>query len=171
MQDKPGGESDAASASSNLDDGKLKAIIARIKAQDDQKDEDTGDHFFPAAQYKPEKKKGDAQNAQAHDAEKKPAKKATNKDAEKAEAKIRKEAKLRIEAKSWYPTPEKYVPGEFTKVRQAFMDKAKKKQGISHREACRLWMHSNKRADLISGMGPGELKRRRFACNCDGTLA
>ena len=43
------------------------------------------------------------------------------------------------------------------------MDKAKKKQGISHHEACRLWMHSNKRADLMTGMGPRELKRRRFA--------
>eukprot|EP00435_Cladocopium_sp_Y103_P044350 s3758_g12.t1 len=55
----------------------------------------------------------------------------------------------------------KYKPGEFNQKRLNFI-REQKKQGIAFQKAQDLWMSSNERADLISNLPAGELKKRRF---------
>ena len=130
-------------------DEKLQAIIKRMKAEADARDTGISGHFYPSSQYKPKKKKQqDAHDAGAHDKKKGP--KANGKQPklppkkQEKKVKLTKKAQKIIAEKSWAPPVSKYVPGEFANTRKKFTDKAKSK-GTTHHEACRLWMHSNKR--------------------------
>ena len=55
-----------------------------------------------------------------------------------------------------------YTPGTFKDARVAFMQK-KRAKGFTHLEACKAWMMSNRRANMLSDLSENELKRRRFA--------
>jgi hypothetical protein len=55
----------------------------------------------------------------------------------------------------------KYKPGEFNQKRLNFI-REHTKQGIAFQKAQDLWMSSNERADCLSTLPAGELKKRRF---------
>ena len=54
-----------------------------------------------------------------------------------------------------------YVAKKFAEIRQQFLADCKKK-GHKYHEANKMWMLSDDRSNLLSGLSPSELKRRRF---------
>ena len=55
-----------------------------------------------------------------------------------------------------------YRPGSFSEARKEFIASKRKASGVSYAEANQAWMLSSQRADLLSGLSPQELKRRKF---------
>ena len=122
---------------------------AWIKKQREEADEDeaTKEPFFPSSQHK---------SVVKADKEKKKKKDPKNpKNSDKKEKKKTSKAKPPVVSST-------YQPGSFWDARVAFMKK-KRAKGFTHKEACDLWMCSNKRASLLSDLPENELKRRRFA--------
>ncbi|CAK9007112.1 unnamed protein product, partial [Durusdinium trenchii] len=56
-----------------------------------------------------------------------------------------------------------YKAGSFNERRKAFIAERRKVAGISYKEANTEWMLSDERAELLQGLPPAVLKRRRFA--------
>ena len=54
-----------------------------------------------------------------------------------------------------------YKAGDFAKARKQFLQEIRK-DGMAYKDAQLAWTNSKQRADLLSGMSEGELKRRRF---------
>ena len=123
---------------------------AWIKKQREEadKDEATKEPFFPSSQHKSVvKAKAD---------------KETNKKDPKNPKNSDKKAKKKTSKAKPPVVSSTYQPGSFWDARVAFMKK-KRAKGFTHKEACDLWMCSNKRASLLSDLPENELKRRRFA--------
>ena len=136
-------------AESEFMDAKLQRIIAKLKRKADALDEDSAP-FFPAAQHKPKKAKQDKAKNEA-------APKGKTKKAPKDPSQV----ELESESIKAYPKLKSYKAGRCGEARVEFI-RRKKAKDYSHMEACRMWMRSNQRADLISTLSEAELKRRRF---------
>ncbi|CAE7857438.1 unnamed protein product [Symbiodinium sp. KB8] len=58
--------------------------------------------------------------------------------------------------------PGSYAPGKFRDARLDFIRRQMREQGLSWKEACKLWLPSAERASFLQGMSKSELSKRRF---------